>query len=186
VEIDDARGRVFATALALAADAGWAHGGFDAPPLDEGLYWLVTSGDPRGAETLEGATIARPFSVTTASADPCEIGPRLAVLQARPHPRWVALDGFVNRRGRAHQRRMLGFSIAFSSLGIAAILELLLVIGGAEKAREDIARALTGLGEVDAIPRVTRRTTAGGLLVGILVALLGFALLAALLLWRAA
>jgi hypothetical protein len=152
--------------------------------LREGIYWLVVAGDPRGAESLGGATVARPFAVTSAPGDPCELGPRLALLAGKPHRRWIALDGFASRRGRIHQRHALGLTIAFSSLLIAATLELILVLGGARAPREDLTRALKDLGEAEAVPQVTRRTTAGSVAIGILVALLGFALLAALLLWR--
>jgi hypothetical protein len=196
VEIDDARGRAFAAALSLEPgvsgvspdrndEAGYARAPFEAPALPEGLYWFVTSGDPRGAETLGGAAIARPFVVTSTPGDRCETGPKLARTASVPHTKWIALDGFANRRGRAHQRRVLGLSIAFSSLAIAAMLEVMLVLAGARAPREDITRALEELGEGAAVERVTKRTTVGSVIIGVLVALLGFALLAALLLWRA-
>ena len=65
VEVDDAEGREFGAVLPLAVEEGdpmpKAH--LAIPSLAPGPHWLVTSGHPRGAEHMSGATLARPFIV---------------------------------------------------------------------------------------------------------------------------
>ena len=98
-------------------------------------------------------------------------------------PRFVAVDGFVGRKDRNAANQRLGLIVALGSLAIASLLELLLIVRGAARTRADLARAARDLeGETG---ELTRRTSAGSLLLGLLVALLGFGLLASMLLWRA-
>src|SRR5262249_30723768 len=72
-EIDDEQGRVAGAALHVAPDETDAKNAvprarFEIPPLSAGLHWIVVSGEPRGAERLAGAAIARPFFVGHAPA----------------------------------------------------------------------------------------------------------------------
>jgi hypothetical protein len=71
------------------------------------------------------------------------------------------------------ERRRLGTAIGLSALALAALLEGLLVVGAARRAKSDLE------------PRFSRGSPAGSVAIGLLAALLGFALLAALLLYGA-
>ena len=66
-ELDDTRGRVVAAALAVATEAGdpTPRARFELPPLVPGLYWLVVSGEPRGAEHMAGAAVSKAILVGT-------------------------------------------------------------------------------------------------------------------------
>ena len=109
-ELDDTRGRVVAAALAVATEAGdpTPRARFELPPLAPGLYWLVVSGEPRGAEHMAGAAVSKAILVGDGTAglspgsavnvhDACSLGPWLAQRQATGFPRWVALDGLPAR-----------------------------------------------------------------------------------------
>jgi hypothetical protein len=186
-EVDDEHGRVFAAALPVSIEPGdpVPRARFSMPPLAPGLHWLVVSGEPRGAERLAGAAIAKPFLVGgAAGADParaCSIGPWLA---ARPptagFPRWLALDGMATRGAANRASHRLGLFIGLVSLLAAAVLEVLLLTAASREARAALLRA-----ELDEAPderaRVTAKAPGGSLAVALLTALLGFALLAALL-----
>ncbi len=192
VEIDDTAGRAFAAALPLKAEpGGLPHAEVVMPPLAEGLHWLVTSGEPRGAESLRGAALARPFWVEAHPAtapgptDACELGARLAMHPATAFHRWLALDGFAGREDKNAANRRIGLALALGSLFVAAALELLLILQGTRRTRDDLQRAARDLGDGGAGASMTRRTSAGSLVIGILIALLGFGLLASLLMWRA-
>jgi hypothetical protein len=182
VEVVDGRGRAFATTLTLPRGGAFAGARVEIPPLEPGLKWLVTAGDPRGAETLTGAAVARPFLVSAGPAgeDRCALADKVATRVGGRSPRWLALDGVD--RSPERRRRQLGLSVAVASLAVAALLEALLLVQGARRARDAIERAVAEHGEGTA--EVARRPPAGGVVVGVLVALLGFALLAALLLWK--
>ena len=184
-EVDDEAGRAFAQTLSFEPDPdGFLRASIDLPPLAEGMYWLVTSGEPRGAETLTGSAMARPFHVGDAPAsDPCGAGSALATAEGGPFTRTLALDGFVASRVPARAKRERGRTIALSGLLLAALLEALLLVSGArsnarERAREEIALD----GEVR--ENVGFRATTLHVAIGLCVALLGFALLAAAVLYR--
>jgi hypothetical protein len=164
-EIDDSTGRAAAQIL------GAPRGAIDLPPLAEGMYWIVTSNEARGAESLEGAAIARPVLVQKERRDPCDSGALLAASAATPFVRWTALDGFGDRRRAASGRRRLGLAIGLSALAIAGLLEALLVLGSARRGAE-------------LAPSLVKKSPAGGVAIAILACLLGFALIAALLLYR--
>jgi hypothetical protein len=144
----------------------------------------VTSGDPRGAESLAVGALARPFVKTAPGEDPgADLGATLATLGAPDLARFVALDGLPGRRRAEGGRHRRGLALAFGSLAVAAALETLLILRGFARARLQIARVAAML-EDDA-PRIERRFSAVSLAIGILLGLLGFALLAALLTWKA-
>lgn len=185
-EVDDDNGRAFAQTLSFEPDSeGFLRASIDLPALAAGAYWLVTSGEPGGAETLTGSAIARPFYVGDAPlGDPvCGAGPSVAVAEAGHFTRTLALDGFIATRAPACAKRERGRTIALSGLLFAAVLETLLIVSGArsnakERAREELALGGETRGSVGF------RATWMHVAIGLCVALLGFALLAAMLLYR--
>ncbi len=183
-EVDDALGRARAAALTLAPSPLGGHAKFEAGPLEEGTYWLVTSSAPGGAPSSEGGKIARPFVVSERPSAYGDLGPTLALLGPPAMPRWVALDGLPGRRRGDGKRHAFGLVLAFGSLVAAAILETLLILRGVKRSRRALARVAEGVqGDVLALER---RFSAASVAIGLLVALLGFGLLAALLTWRPA
>ena len=184
-EVDDERGRVFAAALPLAVEPGdpVPRARFEMPPLAPGLHWIVVSGEPRGAERLAGAAIAKPFLVGDAPgvrpAEACSIGPWLAKRPASGFPRWLALDGMATRGAANRASHRLGLFIGLVSLVAAAVLEILLLTAASREARA--AMLLAELDEPEAERgRVIAKPPGGSIAIAILVATLGFALLAAL------
>jgi hypothetical protein len=191
VEIDDAHGRAWATAIPLGASSGGAPGGVArGPKLAPGLYWAVAAGDAVGASELGAGTSTRPFFVADSDEQALRSGedveacapPRdvresgralstcLALAVARPVPRWPALDGFDAQRARSAERRARGLGIALGAIATAVLLEVALLLRAAAEAR---MQAIEGT-----LPTAGRRWT---LAVALLTALLGFALLAAFL-----
>lgn len=188
VELDDTRGRVAAAALPIATEKGdpTPRARFELPPLAPGLYWLVVSGEPRGAEHMAGAATSRAFLVGDGAGagvdvhDPCSLGPYLALRPATGFPRWVALDGLPARSASNLFRHRLGLFIGLVSLLAAGILETLLLVAASREAR--VALQLAELDEDDpAAMKVTASTPGGGVVVAILIVVLGLALLAVLL-----
>ena len=187
-EIDDETGRVAAAALDVKSEPGdptpRAH--WPLPAMAPGLHWLVVSGEPRGAETLAGAAIARPFLVGHLVEDPhgvreteaCSLGPWLARHSATGFPRWLALDGMDTRGAKNRARYRAGMFIGLASLLSAALLEVLLLLRSARESRAALALASEEEGAAPVKP-------GGNLLLGVLVAVLGFAFLAALLIAKA-
>jgi hypothetical protein len=187
-EVDDEHGRVFAAALPVAVEPGdpTPRARFAMPALASGLHWIVVSGEPRGAESLAGAAIAKPFLVGEGGApgvrtdQACSLGPWLARHPAIGFPRWVALDGMSTRGASNRARHRAGLFIGLVSLLAAAVLEVLLLTAASRE-----ARAVMLLAELDAedgagAERVTAKAPGGGLAIALLVAMLGFALLGAL------
>jgi len=190
-ELHDRKGRVAAAALPLAVEPGdpTPRARFPLPPLVPGVYWVVASGEPRGGESLAGAAIGRPFLVGGAphgsgvdASDTCSVGPWLAAKATPAVVRWVAVDGLPARSASNRSRRRLGMLIAMVSLLAAAILEALILVAASREAR--IALELAELDETDPSAgkvKVTAKPPGGSLAIAILVAVLGFAFLAALL-----
>lgn len=183
-EIDDEHGRVFAAALPVTTEPGMPtpRALFDVPALAPGLHWLVASGEPRGAETLAGAAIARPFYVPGETTPPtseraCELGPWLARHPAQPLARSLAIDGMSTRGAANRRRHFAGLVLGLGSLATAALLEFLLLTAASREAHDALRASL----EEAAMPTPTKRS----LVVPLLVALLGFGLLATLLLMKA-
>jgi hypothetical protein len=192
VEVDDAHGRAWATVVPLLAQRdAIPRAVVHAPKLAPGLYWAVGASAPAGAAGLGPGTIVRPFFVAASDEAALSFGtdwaacspPRdvretaravgscLAVSAARPVPRWVALDGFAAQHARDGERRALGLAVAVSAIVVASLLEVVLLLRAAASAN---ARLLADAGrKPDA--------RAWRVAVALLVALLGFALLAAFL-----
>jgi hypothetical protein len=193
VELDDTRGRVAAAALPVATEAGdpTPRARFELPPLAPGLYWLVVSGEPRGAEHMAGAAVSKAILVGDGTAglapdstvnvhDACTLGPWLAQRQAAGFPRWVALDGLPARSAENRFRHTLGLLIGVLSLLAAGVLETLLLVAASREAR--VSFQLAELDEDDpSAQKVTAQPPGGGVVMAVLVAVLGLALLAVLL-----
>jgi hypothetical protein len=184
VEIDDDLGRAWATSVDVAGDPGRTR--VTLPRLPQGLYWIVASPDANGATELGPGTATRPFFVAPSDAaalalvaDPRACGegeatllPCLALQGARAMPRWTAMDGRTAVRAERQRRRTRGVAVATSSLLLAMALESVLVLRAVAKRR---APELDG----GAAPLAERAHAWGRITVGLLVALLGFALLTA-------
>ncbi len=192
VEIDDARGRAWATSVDLTPTPGGpATAEVHAPKLAGGLYWAVVSGDSAGAGTLGAGTAARPFFVARTDDEALALGtdgdacaiPRdvretaravdtcLALAVAAPVARWTALDGFAAQRARDAARRSRGLGVALGGVAAAVLLEVAILLRAAAASRAAVMAE-------GAIP-VERRGF--GVAVALLTGLLGFALLAAFL-----
>jgi hypothetical protein len=179
VEVYDERGRAFA-ARVLGPEKESAT--LTTPPLFAGPHWLVVAGEPKAALAIEGATVAHPLLVGAATVpSPCDlaaIGQPAALRKAR-----LVLDGLASRRAGDARRKRLGLALALSSLAIGAFLEVFLLVTAARDARAEIERALLHASG-EALPVMTKKTSAGSIVVGLLLAVLGFGLLASFLLWR--
>jgi hypothetical protein len=190
VEIDDAQGRVYASALTLVErkERLWPAAVFSIPPLSPGLHWLVVAGEPRGAEGMTGASIGRPFWVGpppgAALPEPCGLGPWLSQRQHLGLPKRLWLDGLTMRGTAAERRRRLGLALGFGALLVGAALEALLLIGLARLSRARMERETMDL-DTSERHLMTQGTPGGSVGVAVLLAVLGFGLLAALLLAKA-
>lgn len=185
-EVDDAEGRLFGGWAKLPGPGG-DRAAFHVSSVTPGLKWLITSSEPRGAEAPDEATIARPFLVAgsptapgiPSSDDSCAVMAYLALHPAGGFHRSTVLDGFVARKDTNGVRRERGLAIGLGSLGIAAVLELVLLLQSARRGRKLAPDAIEGIEESAAL---MKRSSAGSVVVGVLLAVLGFALIAALLL----
>jgi hypothetical protein len=142
------------------------------PAIPKADYWIVVSPDPRGAESLGSATVARRVHVAKEALDPCEAVSRLAP-SATGFPRWVALDGLSGRRVMLAQRRRHGRLIALSGLASGGVLEFLLIVRAWRTARRQLREARapgTRLGYLD-------------IAIALMTTMLGFAILAAVVAW---
>jgi hypothetical protein len=179
-EVDDTNGRVWGAALPVTIDPDDSipRAKTTIPPLAKGLHWLVVSGEPRGAERLAGAAVAKPFKVGKPEAS-CTTGPWLAERPAEGFPRTLALDGMAVRGAANAKRRRIGLLIGFVALAAAALLDAILMIAMAREARA--ITLLADLSEGEEPKAITAEPPGGSIAVGVLVAVLGFALLAVLL-----
>jgi len=187
VEVDDAQGRAFAAALKVSATPGtMPRASVLLPPLSAGTYWVVTAGEPRGAESLEVGTIARPLLLRDGEPlDHCEAGARLAVAAAAPFRKWLALDGMSGKRAVDDGQRSRGLVLAWGALAVAAVLEAMLLLRATGRARKEMAGVEAALADGEAVaPRLASRFSAANLVLGILLVLLGFALVGSLLTLR--
>jgi hypothetical protein len=187
VEIDSEEGREYAAALPVKMDAKdpIPRALLDLPELHEGVHWIVASGDPRGAEKMTGATIAKGFTTTMRPKcehcdTTCEVPLALAKRTPLTFPRVLAIDGIATRGARNRARHRQGLFIGLIALAAAALLEVLLLTAASREARAVLAAA-----EVEGVEQTTTKPPGGGLVVGLLVALLGFAFLAALMIAKA-
>ncbi|HWL87933.1 MAG TPA: hypothetical protein VNO21_19150 [Polyangiaceae bacterium] len=177
VEADDDQGRAFAQVVDLLPDPTGMRGGrFSLPPLPPSAGFVVASGSPHGAEELTGPTLAFPFfAVSDADAartSDCDTLPLLANRKPNGFPRSLVLSGLTAVHASAARARHRGLTLALWTVLVAGLLEALLLLRKARRGRA----ALVGL------PPQLLEGRAGTVAVGVGIALLGFALLAALLL----
>jgi hypothetical protein len=201
VEIDDARGRVWASAVPLAAREGGLPGAsIRAPHLAPGLYWAVASSDPAAGAQLGPGTSARPFFVASSDEqalaygtdraecapphDPRELARALsscaALVRPTSVPRATVLDGFAAQHAQRARRRARGMALSLGAIAIAMILETVLLLRTARRARMRLNAAAS---EEELVGELgdERAGRAGKLGIALLVAMLGFVLLAAFL-----
>lgn len=201
LEIDDASGRAWAAAVPVASEAGQlARATARGPRLAPGLYWAVCAEDPSGAASLGPGTVARPFFV--AASDPAALAfgtdatgcappadPRdtarvvsecLALAPAAPTPRWTALEGFSMQHARDAERKARGRDVALGAIVVAIVLEALLLLRAARSSRAVLQQAADEAGE-ELTPYPSAASRAWTVGISVLVALMGFALLAAFL-----
>lgn len=194
-EVQDEAGRAAAAALAVERKGDELPSAtFHVPGLAAGLHWLVVSGEPRGAETRAGAAMAWPFLVGAVdgvdATSACSSGPWLLAHPAPRFTRWTALDGLPDRHARNRRRKALGMAVALVSLLAAGLLEALLLTAAARETRAVMAAVTAAADEAlgaegrgtEGGAAMTRGTPGGSLAVGLLLAVIGFALLGALLL----
>jgi hypothetical protein len=187
LEVDDVQGRAFAGVWRVSPGPdGVPRATMTLPPLAAGRYWVVTSGEPRGAESIEVATIARPLVLREgAPADRCDAGPLLAMQAAAPFHKWVAIDGTLGTQAHDDGRRRRGLVLAWGALGVAAVLEAMLLLRAAGRGRREMAKVAAALTDDDRdAPELAPRFGVANLIIGLLLALLGFALVGSLLTWR--
>jgi hypothetical protein len=185
LEVRDVVGRDFGAALDIDRASG-GHANAVLPPLAAGVYWLVTSLDAHGGESMTGTTVARPFHVEASGGDAEREIADLARLATPNPPQMLILDGFAAPHRRAAGTRRRAMTIALSALAVATILEALLVLGAARRTQRSmrhVANAAAGAGGlIDG--EADRVSAAARVLVLVLVTLLGFAVVALLLLDR--
>jgi hypothetical protein len=198
VEIDDVLGRAWAAAVPMPASANATpRATVTGPKLAPGLYWIVAAGEVGAATTLGPGTIARPFFVagsadkalafgTDAStcAAPGDVRDAsramsacLSLVNPTAVPRWLALDGFVYRHQRDALQRARGVLIAIVALLLAIGLEAVLILRAAALARKRV-KAAEASAEGGNAPL---QAHGWNVAVGVLLAMLGFALLGAFL-----
>jgi hypothetical protein len=177
VEVDDDVGRVAAVALPLAGAPPHGETSFDLRA--RGRYFLVVSGEPDGAENVTGATRALPIFVGDRA--PCEAD--LADVAAASFPRFVALDGFVEKRAALAARHRKGRFVALLGLVLGSFLETLLLLRAARDGRRKMTQlqdALRDDGESADAAAVAQRHDPLDVVVFLGLSLLGFVLLFAL------
>jgi hypothetical protein len=198
VEIDDAVGRAWAAAVPLpAATDGAPRATVTGPKLPPGLYWIATAGDPAGASALGPGSVARPFFVARSPVEALAFGTDAATCAAPGDvrdtarvvsaclslaaptavPRWLAVDGFVYKRGRDALQRARGLTVAIGGILLAILLETVLLLRAAALARAGV-RAMERTDEAGGSQLAGKGWNVA---VGILVAMMGFALLGAFL-----
>lgn len=189
LEVDDAHGRAWAAALDLGrGSSDPLRVSVRLPRLRAGIYWAIATSDPAGATRLGPTATIRPFFVAASDdralalgSDPVGCNPRrddrefaaalwpcLALSAAAPVPRWTALDGVWTQRQADRAKRERGLAVAIGAMLIAALLEAALMLRAARR-----SQALA-LGTAAPL-------RASALAVGLLIGLLGFALLTAFL-----
>jgi len=197
LEVDDAQGRAWATALALApAQGAMPSAVARVPGLPPGLYWAVASSDPAGAAALGAGTTVRPFFVAQSDEAALAFGPDatacapppgsrdvaravascLALAAATPVRRWAAIDGFAMQHAHDARRRARGLAVALGAIFVAVLLETVLLLRTAAAARARVAEDASVAGGA-----AVGAGRGWSVAVALLVALLGFGLLAAFL-----
>jgi hypothetical protein len=106
------------------------------------------------------------------------LGPCLALATGGAFPRWTALDGFVKLRADAARKRARAIDIGLASVSVASLVETILILQTIFAARRKMREAQEARPE---LARVGSRFAAVSITVGMLIALLGFGLVAVML-----
>jgi hypothetical protein len=174
VELDDDAGRAEATALPLTGEP--PHADLTFHPRSDGRSFIVVSGEPDGATAIGGATRAIPIWI--GPHPPCESD--LAEVSAQAFPRFVALDGFVEKKSILAARRKRGRMIALGALALGSLLETLLLLRAAREGRRRLRRLQEAIIEGGDAPTHTSPRTFLDIVLVLMLSLLGFVLLFAL------
>jgi hypothetical protein len=188
VVVDDAEGRVYSDFQPIkVTQSGAQRATFHVPALPEGLYFMTASGDPKAIEALDSSAVAHPFVVRKEAPDACALYDAL-LPQMAPTKRTDVLDGlYVRRQGdRAKKRR--GLFLALFSLAVAAVLEIVLLVSASRDARADLASQMKDVLDEEDAKAIDldsqQKKAVPRLLVAVLIALLGFTLIGAFVVWR--
>jgi hypothetical protein len=180
VELQSARGRVFAARVTDERPNTTV----ELPPLEPGPHWLIVAGEPKAATRIEGPTVAHPFLVAAAPLpEACVVGPTLGPPASFTVVR-AELDGLPSRRQGDAKNRRTGLFLALASLVMGGVIEAILLGAAAGEARRELERAMRGEADEASVQKVATRTSAGNLVVGLLLVAMGFALFASFVLWR--
>ncbi len=188
IAIDDAKGRAFSDYKPLRVTTTGAESAtVDVPALPEGLYFFTASGDPKAIDSLDSSAVARPFLVRKTPPDVCSLLDALTPT-AGPIKRTPVLDGLYVRRQGDRQKKHRGLFLGLLSLTVAALLEIVLLLSAAKDARADLAARMSEVLDEDekrGIDADEKRSSGlPRMAVAILIALLGFALIGAFVIWR--
>ena len=148
-------------------------------PRAIGRAFVVVSGEPDGATTVGGATRALPIWIGPNA--PCESA--LAEVSAQAFPRFVALDGFVEKKAALAARRKRGRMIALGALALGSLLETLLLLRAASEGRRRLRKLHDAIIEGGDSPTPTSKRGPIDIAVMLMISLLGFVLLFALVEW---
>ena len=141
-------------AIALPLTGEPPHADVTFHPRSDGRNFIVVSGEPDGAGTIVGATRAVPIWIGPNA--PCESD--LAEVSAQSFPRFVALDGFVEKKAILAARRKRGRMIALAALALGSLLETLLLLRAAREGRKRLRQLQDAI--VEGLPCRRRRCTA--------------------------
>lgn len=176
VEVDDDHGRVAAQTVELAGEPPFANVSLEM--RTPGLGFIVVSGVVDGAEAMTGAT--RAFPIWIGPNAPCEMS--LAGQSGRAFPRFVALDGFIEKRAMLAARKKRGRLIALVGLALGSLLETLLLLRAARDGKRELQNVQNAIldGGETATVQPTKRRGLLDVVVMLMLSLLGFVLLFAL------
>jgi hypothetical protein len=186
VAVNDAVGRDFGAALEATASRKGASASLVIPPLAPGVYWLVTSSDPRASGPPTGSALARPFRA--GPPVPGLQGPPLAELALLSPPcvsMSLVLDGLAAPREHADRARRRGLHIALGALAVATLLEVLLILRAARRTQRRLSAVSEAARDAGVDALETGPGAGAGVAILLAVTLLGFAFLAALMTMRA-
>lgn len=181
-EINDERGRIFAGEFPFRDVDGHKIASFEAPALPPGSYWLVASGTPEGtADAAQPGTLSHPFFIHEGALPSCSIAAKLATSYRSHFPRATVADSLSSRHAKDRKNKSLGIAIALIGLLAGALLETLLLLRGVGRAASELSVASENADESRALGKSGKEKAR--VVIGVLMALLGFSLFAAIVVW---
>lgn len=156
------------------------------PDLAEGLAWLYLARTAEGPETFANATWAAPVVVGPRPATRCAALAALTAARPAGAPLERALEGLAGRRAGDRARARRGLALSLAALLAGALLETLLLVQAARAGERGVER-LAELAEAEGLETTRALDTerGGRALALVTLAVLGFLLLAALVVFRA-